>query len=227
MWVKICGITCSEDAHLVVAAGGSAIGLNFYPGSKRFVTSDIARQIAGAVGDQVDVVGVFVNTPPDEVASMVHNTGLNAVQFHGDESVDQINHFRDLCPETPVIRAMRIGAGAAGCASQIRNLTMLNRPPDAVLVDAFVTGEYGGTGQSIAADKRLAEATSLHRVILAGGLTPDNVEAAIEQIYPWGVDTASGVETEPGRKSEDLVRRFVDACRDHGSARRLQSANGS
>ena len=221
VWVKICGIRSPEDADCVAAAGGSAIGINFYPRSKRFVTPDAAREIAEAVRERLEVVGVFVNSAPDDVAAIVHRVGLTAVQFHGDESVEQLNVFCEQCPETPLIRALRLGDGCANYESQLRSLAEMKRPADAILVDAFVSGEYGGTGRGISRELLPVDRSSRELFILAGGLTPENVAAAIERFNPWGVDTASGVEMVPGKKSADKVRAFIRACGGGDPSKRL------
>lgn len=216
MWIKICGITRIEDAVAVRDAGADAIGLNFFGGSKRFVTPDAARKIAQAVVDSdLQRVGVFVNAPPDAVAGVVEHAGLTTVQFHGDESVDDLVEFHGLCPQVPIIRAVRISAESAGDRLQEIEDLLQRVPLRAVLLDALVAGHYGGTGQVIDTDVvRLYSADGKRPpLILAGGLTPNNVGAAIQATSPWGVDTAGGVETAPGIKDSCSVRAFISAAR--------------
>lgn len=217
MWVKICGITRPEDAHEIAVAGASAIGLNFYRESKRYVTAERAIVIAEAARaasdpqSPIDVVGVFVNSPVDEVLEIVHRVSLSAVQFHGDESLEMITEFRQRMPELPVIRAIRVAIGSVDY--QLAVVAELHREVclSACLVDAFVAGEFGGTGVTI--DPRIpAHYPGRHRLpslVLAGGLTPQNVRDCISQNPPWGVDTASGVESSPGVKDKEKCFQFV------------------
>lgn len=204
--VKICGITRVEDAQCAAAAGADAIGLNFYPQSKRCVDVDRAQQIAASLPQSVTKVGVFVNTEMDEVRRIAVATGLDAIQLHGDEPPSAIAQLK----EWKVIRAFRprsegldqVAAYLASCA---------NRLPTAVLVDAHVAGEFGGTGaradwSALAAPRAWLGDTPL---ILAGGLTPENVAEAIALVRPSGVDTASGVESSPGVKDPSRVEAFV------------------
>lgn len=216
MWIKICGITRIEDAVAVRDAGADAIGLNFFGGSKRFVTPDAAQKIAQALVDSdLDRVGVFVNAPPDAVAGVVEHVRLTTVQFHGDESIEDLVEFHGLCPHVPIIRAVRISAASA--ADRLQNIEdLLQRVPlRAVLLDALVPGHYGGTGQVIDTNvvHRYSADSKLPPLILAGGLTPDNVGAAIQATSPWGVDTAGGVETAPGIKDPQSVLAFISAAR--------------
>lgn len=213
MWIKICGITTIGDAGMVVDAGADAIGLNFYPSSARYVSPDIAQAIAGQFAGEVDVVGVFVNTPAEQVSQICHEVGLTAVQFHGDETADEIQRFRAMCPDIPVIRAFRVGAATEDFRTQHSGYKDLVPPLAAALVDAWSADEYGGTGRRVATRLLEGHQEVISRLILAGGLEPSNVVEAAAAVRPWGVDTASGVEVSPGGKSPDLVREFVAACR--------------
>ena len=213
MWIKICGITNPDDAAAVVDAGANAIGLNFYQNSRRYVQPGQARLIAKQVAGDTDIVGVFVNNPPDQVIQLTRDVGLTAVQFHGDETSSNIQHFQYLCPEIPVIRAFRIGSGTASFETQWQEYAGLPTPLTAALVDAWSSDEYGGTGQMLNAGLLDGHQRLVSQLILAGGLKPDNVAQAVSMVRPWGVDTASGVECAPGIKSADLVGRFVTACR--------------
>ena len=217
MWIKICGITTVEDATTVVRAGANAIGLNFYEASQRYITPDQARLIANTVSKDVDVVGVFVNDPPQHVAHLAQEAGLTAVQFHGDQTRSEIEQFQHLCPQTPIIRAFRIGSTTTSFRTQWREYAILPRPLTAALVDAWSADQYGGTGRTVNLDFLRGHQQLTSRLILAGGLTPDNVGDAISRVRPWGVDTASGVETSPGVKSAELIERYVTACRQQFS----------
>jgi phosphoribosylanthranilate isomerase len=211
MWTKICGITTSNDAAAVVAAGGSAIGLNFYAGSSRCISPQQAHVIAAEVHNRVDVVGVFVNSRPADVRDVVQRVGLTAVQFHGDESDSVLQEFHQYCPQINMIRAIRIDQATLTARLDELAQTIGKVPLSAILLDAHVPGEYGGTGQRPDADvvKAVQSLRGLPRLILAGGLTADNVAVAVQNISPWGVDTASGVERAPGMKDHQLVSRFV------------------
>ncbi len=214
MWIKICGITSEQDASIVVSAGADAIGLNFYPPSPRSVSVDQARNIADSVRSDVDVVGVFVNMPLAEMLEVVDSTGLTAVQFHGDETPHDISLFQRERSSVSVIKAVRLDETTKSLQSVIEPFQKLERPLSGILVDAFVRGEYGGTGQTVnpALIRNHAEFTS--KLVLAGGLGPDNVAGVAGSVMPWGVDTASGVEESPGRKSGELVHQFVSNCRN-------------
>ena len=235
MWIKICGITRPDDAVTAVAAGANAIGLNFFSGSKRCVSIETAQRITLAVRTAAEanswgrlsachpvagqrqteslphqIVGVFVKSEPDHILDTAEAVGLSAVQFHGEESVADIAKVHAGAPHLNLIRAQRISSDRRQkCFDHVRDLQS-HVELFAVLLDAFVPGEFGGTG--VTADSRLiAEygTQNLPRLILAGGLTPENIAAAITACQPWGIDTASGVETSPGIKSPEKIRRFI------------------
>jgi phosphoribosylanthranilate isomerase len=211
--IKICGITNEADARAAADAGADAVGLNFFRKSRRFVEPDIARRIAAAMPAGVMRVGVFVNHSVGEIANIVESVGLDCVQLHGDEPATLLG---ELPATLKIVRAFRCGSdGLAPLAHYLDECLRLGRVPDAVLVDADAGAEYGGSGQRadwarIAADRELVGDVFL---VLAGGLRPDNVAAAIGFVRPDGVDTASGVEIQPGEKDASLVRRFVAEAR--------------
>lgn len=196
-----------------MSAGASAIGLNFFPKSRRFVNPDQARRIAEQTAENADIVGVFVNHPPQQVAQLTRDVGLTAVQFHGDERRSDIEQFQRLSPQTPVIRAFRISAESTAFTVQWQEFSELRVPLAAALVDAWSATEYGGTGKTVSADLLKGHQLLVSQLILAGGLTPGNVAEAVSRVQPWGVDTASGVEISPGIKSTRRVHEFVSACR--------------
>jgi len=198
--VKICGITRPEDALAAAEAGADAIGLVFAPSPRR-VTPEQAAAILAALPPFVTPVALFVDEPPERIRRIVQPLGIRTVQLHGDESPAVALELRDLC----VIKAFRIGAEA--------DLAPLaGYPAAACLLDSQVAGRRGGTG--VAFDWRLAAQAARHsRIILAGGLRPENVAEAIRLVRPYGVDTSSGVESEPGRKDSAKVRAFVEAAR--------------
>lgn len=196
--VKICGITSAADALLAAEAGADAIGLIFWPLSKRHVDVDRAQTIARALPPFVSVVGVFVDETPDAVRSVADAVGLSAVQLHGRERAADWARF-----PRPVLKAMPVEAYAD---SEWRTARA------AVLVDAHDPVTIGGTGRTVDWDQARAIA-STRPLVLAGGLTPDNVAQAVAHVRPWGVDVASGVEQSPGVKDPDKVRAFVAAAR--------------
>lgn len=216
MWIKICGITTLADATFLASTDADACGLNFYSKSKRFVSTESAVQLRKCLGPNIEAVGVFVNSPPQEVADIAAAVSLDAVQFHGDETAADIAEFASLAPDVRIIRAFRIGdEGFAAVDASTHKLLDLKVPLHAVLVDAFHPDEYGGTGHRInpqAARNWIANWNGPN-VILAGGLKPDNVVAAVSTINPWGIDVASGVESSPGIKSNSAVNELIRSAR--------------
>jgi phosphoribosylanthranilate isomerase len=207
--IKICGITNVDDARVASEAGADAIGLNFYMQSKRFVDVMAARQIAESLPPNVTKVGVFVNSDAALIAAMVAEVGLDCVQLHGDEPADLPAR---LALQLPVVRAFRCGgAGLAPLVDHLAACRSAGRVPDALLLDADASGQFGGTGRiadwnRIASERHLVEHA---KILLGGGLNPANVAEAIRVVRPHGVDVASGVEREPGRKDATLVQEFV------------------
>lgn len=194
--VKICGITRPEDAVLACREGATAIGLNFWPGSKRFVDDARAVDILAAVAPGVSKVGVFVNASRDEVEARLA-LGLDWVQLHGDERPGDWAHL----PALRLVRALRVRERASLAEADGWDARYL-------LYDAATDG-YGGSGQ-LAPWAVLAGAR--RPFLLAGGLGPDNVAAAIAAVRPDGVDVASGVESSPGVKDAAKVAAFVRAA---------------
>lgn len=212
--IKICGITNIDDARAAVDSGADALGLNFYAQSKRRVERAAAQQIAGALPNTISKVGVFVNHSSEQIKDVAAQIHPSHIQLHGDESPQFLNN---LPATTKVIRAHRCGAdGLAPLVSYIAECRAIGREPDAVLIDADAGAAYGGTGYT--ADWKLIakqrDALGDVPLILAGGLTPTNVAAAIEAACPDAVDVASGVERQPGVKDHDLIMRFVAAARE-------------
>ncbi|MEO0529593.1 MAG: phosphoribosylanthranilate isomerase [Planctomycetota bacterium] len=222
--IKVCGVTRLSDAADIAAAGADAIGLNFYERSPRCVTANDAEALATAVKGGPLVVGVFVNATADWVTQVANQVPLGAIQLHGDEPPE---FAASLPSDLPVIRAFRIDDRGLEPAAQHVEECRKRRPLDAVLLDAAVTpaeGEpqaYGGTGERLdwAGVGRERGVFGSLPVILAGGLRPRNVARAIELSGADGVDTASGVESSPGVKDADRVRRFVEAAKTGFAAR--------
>jgi phosphoribosylanthranilate isomerase len=220
--VKICGVTNAADARMAAAAGADAIGLNFVPGSPRYLVADVAREIVAAIPEDVLVVGVFAGADAGDIRRIVEQVGLDAVQLHGHlagaGSVDTPETCAALAP-TPVIRAVRVGAdGFAAARGWIASARGLGHPPVMAVVDAAVTsstaaGQLGGTGETVDWSRFLEAGDLGIPVALAGGLTPANVAEAIRATAATAVDTASGVESAPGRKDPEKMRSFCAAAR--------------
>lgn len=199
MKVKVCGITNYEDALMALDEGVDALGFNFFPRSPRYIRPDEARTIIRRMPPFAVMVGLFVNVPePREVAAAARAAGVNVIQLHGDENPDYCRMLEDW----PLIKAVRIGE--KGIPQGLDSY-----PVQAWLLDAKDDKLFGGTGRSF--DWSLTR--DLHRirpVILAGGLRPDNVRAAIRAVAPYGVDVCSGVELSPGKKDPDRLRQFME-----------------
>lgn len=214
--VKICGVTTLADALMCAHAGADLLGLNFYPPSPRAITPDAARLLVGglraALGDRCPLlVGVFVNMVPASVLHTLESAGLDVAQLSGDEPADALaalggRGFKAIRPRDLVE------------AADLAALYLANAPDDVrspvLLVDAYHKELYGGTGEQ--ASVEIAQAVQAHapRLMLAGGLTPENVAGRVRAIRPWGVDVASGVEAgQPGIKDQDRVHAFIAAVR--------------
>ena len=198
--VKICGLTGVDDAVRCVDAGADAIGLNFWPGSPRCIDIANARSIVRAVGDRVQTVAVFVDFDLGQVREILEETGVGWAQLHGDEPPELV---AALLPKA--YKAVRVRDGSA---------VMLARtfPGEHLLLDASVPGMPGGTGRTF--DWAIAaEVAKERKLTLAGGLTPDNVAEAVRVVRPFRVDVASGVESAPGRKDQELVRQFIERAK--------------
>lgn len=198
--VKICGIMDLESALVAAAAGADALGFVFAPSPRR-ITPDHARNICRVLPPFITRVGVFVDAPADEVLTVVEYCGLDVVQLHGSESPD---YCRALGRR--MIKAFRMGKG-------VLPTELADFPVDAILLDTHVAGQMGGTGRPF--DWQLAAGLKLPRpLLLAGGLTPENVGRAVAMVRPYGVDVSSGVETgKPGQKDAEKIRRFIAAVK--------------
>jgi phosphoribosylanthranilate isomerase len=201
MMVKVCGITCSEDARIAVACGAGAIGFVFWPGSPRFVDPYRARRIAAGLPPFVAAVGVFVNQSAEYVNGVAALVGLAAVQLHGDEGAEMATAVR-----RPVIKAIP-------CEERARHLAAAWPAQVTLLLDAYDPSRRGGTGRTVDWEWA-AELATARRVVLSGGLTPDNVAAAVASVKPFGVDVSSGVEISPGVKDPRRVKAFFEALHD-------------
>jgi phosphoribosylanthranilate isomerase len=202
MLVKICGVCSADDAALAVAAGADAIGVNLWPGSKRFVAPEAAREVFAAVPNGVLKVGVFVNAPAAEVAARIDALELDRAQLHGDEAAGEFAAL-DSARIIRVVRVRDDSSFAADAGWQAGKAGMW-------LYDAHVDG-FGGGG--VPAPWPLIAARARRPFLLAGGLTPDNVAAAIAATRPDGVDVASGVEQRPRVKDPNKLTAFIAAAK--------------
>ena len=199
--VKICGITTWQDARLAVDLGASALGFNFYPPSPRSISPSGAWDIIRRLPPFVEAVGVFVDWPPLVVDALARAMWLDVVQLHGSESPSEV---AELARKRRVMKAVKVKPG-------FRPSSLAKyRSADAVLLDGFASGLHGGTGRTV--DWKLARAASrFARIVLAGGLKPENVAEAIRIARPYAVDVASGVESRPGRKDPAKLRALFAA----------------
>src|SRR5438270_965290 len=205
--VKICGITTPADAALAAQLGADAIGLNFYPSSPRYITGAQASDILAALPPFVEPVALFVNESPVRAHACARDLGIATMQLHGDH--EPASHSLRVIPAFPVRDTHSLVLIVRYLAA-LRSLG--SRVPPAILVDAHVPGMHGGTGQT-APWQLLANFDPGVPLILAGGLTPDNVAEAIRIVRPYAVDVASGVESAPGRKDAEKMRRFIENAR--------------
>ena len=198
MFVKICGITSEDDALLAVALGADALGFVFAP-SPRQVTASRVYDITRRLPPEILTVGVFRDELPDRVIDITQRAGLKAAQLHGRESRNQVEQVSKYVHW--VIKSVEAGSTAAMNAD--------NLGTDMVLVDASEPGSGKLFDWSL-----LADMPEVPRLMLAGGLNPENVGLAIETVRPWGVDVSSGVEAEPGRKDPIKLRAFIKNAKD-------------
>ena len=207
LWCKICGLIEAEDVTDTVNAGASAIGLNFYPGSARYVSLSAAQQLSvasAAAAPECQRVGLFVNATASDVEQVLAAVELDLLQFSGDESATFCRSFGK-----PYLKAVKMRPD-----TDIRGFEDEYADAWALLLDTYDAEQAGGTGRAF--DWSLWPQRSDKRLILAGGLVPDNVASAVAQLAPFGVDVASGVEGQyKGRKDSERVRRFLKEAR-HG-----------
>ncbi|MGB9181929.1 MAG: phosphoribosylanthranilate isomerase [Pyrinomonadaceae bacterium] len=198
--VKVCGITNLEDALCTIEAGADALGFNFYRKSVRYIEPEAARRIIEELPLTVQCVGVFVNEEtPEMVARLASRAGVTAVQLHGDETPE----FCHALSERFIIKALRVGVDfepESACEYKV----------DAILLDAFARESRGGTGRVIdwTIARRVRELVP--KLFLAGGLSPDNVAAAVATVNPYAVDACSSLEHAPGRKDHARLRAFIN-----------------
>ena len=200
--IKICGIKTLTDALAAVEAGADYLGFNFYPKGMRFIEKNTCAEITSVLRRKhphIKLVGVFVNSSVDEIKDIMKTCSLDLAQLHGDETVEILNQLDD-----KAFKAFR------GIPESVNGFVREDAP--ALLIDASVKGVYGGSGVTADWDGA-AELAKKYPLLLAGGLTPENVAAAVRRVKPWGVDVASGVESAPSRKDAGKMSEFVKAVR--------------
>jgi len=200
--VKICGVTNVADALAAAEAGADMIGLNLYEKSPRFLTLATAAEISRALPPLVQRVGVFVEPAEDLVLRAIRECGLNLLQFHGDETSEFCTQFGLM-----TLKAIRV--------RDEKSLEKLaDYHTDAFLLDAYSPAGLGGTGEKFNWELAVAGKKFDKPIFLAGGLTPENIAAAVKQVRPFAVDVSSGVESAPGKKDAAKVRAFIQSVRN-------------
>jgi len=203
--IKICGITSVEDALAAAQLGADAIGLVFYPPSPRYVEVEQAAEIAAALPPFVTTVGLFVNADEQTISEVVSRVRIDLIQFHGNECKDYCGlHQR------PYLKAVRM-SDEVDLDKQMTDYDQAR----ALLLDTYKAGVPGGTGEQFNWDRVPAHLAD--KIILAGGLTPENVKDAIAQVHPYAVDVSGGVESAPGKKDKEKMARFIEAVRTQES----------
>lgn len=199
--VKICGITRAEDALAAADAGADALGFMFVPSSPRCITPAQAAAISRVLPPFIARVGVFVNPTEAEVRGAIRESGIDTLQFHGEETPEFCRGFG-----LPVLKAFRVRDTAS-----LKLLAQFQE--ETWLLDSFVPGQHGGTGAVFNWDLAATAIQQGGRVILAGGLTPENAAEAVRRVRPYALDVSSGVESAPGIKDASKVRRFIEASK--------------
>jgi phosphoribosylanthranilate isomerase len=199
--VKICGITNLEDALLSVQFGADELGFNFYPKSPRYVRPEQIRLILEQLPANILTIGVFVDANHNVIEDIMLRTGLTAVQLHGSENAEFVRRQRENIDAT-VIKAFRV-------SNTFKAEDVLQFDVDAILLDAYSPNLHGGTGETF--DWEIAKQVRgiYPKMYLAGGLSPENVRQAISDVAPFAVDVCSAVESSPGKKDSELLRRFI------------------
>lgn len=216
--VKICGITSLDDALACAEAGADMLGFNFHRQSPRYITPDDAMVVCESLrvelgADCPALVGVFVNEPVSRISAITNDVGLNFAQLSGDESGAMLAELRGI--GFKAIRPMNLQMALDDVNYFSRSMPTSERAPS-LLLDAYHPKLYGGTGEKASVEVALAVRERVPRLMLAGGLTPENVTERVAVIRPWGVDVASGVEAfdQPGVKDIGRVRAFIEAARE-------------
>jgi phosphoribosylanthranilate isomerase len=215
--IKICGVTSAVDAQRAAEFGADAIGLNFYPGSRRYLATEAATEVAAAIPRGVRKVGVFVNADPKFACDEFDRLDLDLIQLAGDETTEYLQSLGG----RPVMKAFRPRlddpASFISIKAFLANAELQHCMPRLLLIDTFQPGEYGGTGRATDWPRLLQLWNEIQgrapALVLAGGLTPKNVRAAIQSVRPAAVDVASGVESSAGLKDSAKLQEFVAEAR--------------
>jgi phosphoribosylanthranilate isomerase len=206
--IKICGVTTPDDIRMVAEAGPDAVGLNFFPQSPRYIDPRNAAPLLRALPPLIDAVGVFVGLRTRQVCALAYQLGLRSIQCFGDrEDIEDCSPFQRIA-----VFRIRDRSNMNEIEQYLEKCRSAKVMPGAILVDAHVDGQLGGTGHTAPWDLLVGFDPGVP-LILAGGLTPENVGEAIRTVRPYAVDVASGVESVPGRKDPEKVRRFIEAVR--------------
>jgi len=208
MRIKICGITNVEDAIISIEYGADMLGFNFYQGSPRYIDFEQCKNISRIIKityPEICLVGIFVNNPINEIVRNMDECSLDLGQLCGDEPVDYLKKFGE-----KVLKAIR-PVDRYDMEKQIEKYPIRTNSPN-ILIDSSSKGLFGGSGQ-LANWKLAAELARKYDILLAGGLTPENVQDAINEVNPWGVDVASGVETLPGKKDPIKIKNLISKVR--------------
>ena len=203
--VKICGITNLPDAVFSVKEGADALGFNFYPKSPRYIAPFAAAEVISSLPREILLVGVFVNETIDNIVEIAASAGLNAVQLHGDEGPDFVRELRKVS-DLKIIKALRVKPGFKPSDAE-------KYPADAILLDAFSASEYGGTGETFDWEVAKSVKQFTKELLLAGGLTPENIANAIRSVAPAAVDACSGLEKSKGVKDYAKIKAFMENAR--------------
>ena len=198
--IKICGITNIEDAHAAADLGADALGFIFVVGTPRYVRPQAVERIISELPPFITTVGVFADASPETISQTVRTCGLNAAQLHGSETPEYCGEL-GVRHAVPLIKAFRVKD--RGSLSSVPEYKV-----SAYLLDTYVKGKKGGTGEIFNWDLA-REAKAYGKIIVAGGLTPENVVQAIRHVAPYAVDVGSGVESSPGRKDHEKIRAFI------------------
>lgn len=207
-WIKICGITQQDDALAASDLGANAIGLVFYPASPRGVSVEQISGITSILPEEIDVVALFVDASAESVREVVETGKVQLLQFHGSETPDYCESFG-----LPYMKAFRVGKDS-DLPGQIR----AHKNADRILLDAYSKEAPGGTGKTF--DWEVAKTivkNNTAKLVLAGGLSPQNIHEAVVQVRPFGVDVSSGVESAPGEKDKNLIKEFIEGVRSVSS----------
>jgi phosphoribosylanthranilate isomerase len=199
--VKICGITNPEDAQAAVDFGADALGFVFFANSPRYITHDHASRIISNLPSFVTTVGVFVDEKPEQIEKIASWTGIDVIQLHGEEPPEMCYYSKR------IIKAIRVKS-----LESLDPLFHYKERVSAFLLDTFAPDAFGGTGQIFNWDIAI-EAKQFGRIVLAGGLTPDNVADAVTRVRPYAVDVSSGVESVKGKKDHQKMKIFIEKAK--------------